>query len=232
MRGRWIAMAVAAAVLATGCGGATQPNPAQNYAKDQKPGGSTPAPTPTPTPAPTATKQWTQPPAMEIDVNKQYFATMKTSLGDIRIELLPKESPKTVNNFVFLAKQGFYDGTTFHRIMKNFMIQGGDPKGTGGGGPGYKFADELPPKHSYDPGIVAMANAGPNTNGSQFFICNGPACKASLDPNPNYTQFGKVVAGMDVVQKISSVAVTTGGDGNQSKPTTPPVIEKVTIDEK
>ncbi|MDB4896278.1 MAG: ppiB [Firmicutes bacterium] len=229
-------MAVAATVLATGCGGATQPNPAQNYAKDQKSGGSTPtpAPTPTPTPAPATTaKQWTQPPAMEIDVNKQYFATMKTSLGDIRIELLPKETPKAVNNFVFLAKQGFYDGTTFHRIIKDFMIQGGDPKGNGTGGPGYTFAEELPPKHSYDPGIVAMARtSAPNSQGSQFFICNGPACKASLDPNPDYTQFGKVVAGMDVVDKISAVEVVMAGEQSPSKPKTPPVIEKVTIDEK
>jgi cyclophilin family peptidyl-prolyl cis-trans isomerase len=101
------------------------------------------------------------------------------------------------------------------------------------GGPGYTFAEELPPKHSYDPGIVAMARTtAPNSQGSQFFICNGPVCKASLDSHPDYTQFGKVVAGMDIVQKLSAVAVTTGGDGNQSKPTTPPVIEKVTIDEK
>jgi peptidylprolyl isomerase len=233
MRVRWIAMALAAAVATAGCGGATQP-PSQNYAKEQKPGASTPAPAPGPAPAPaTAKKQWSQAPAMGIDVNKQYFATMKTSLGDVRIELLPKESPKAVNNFVFLAKEGFYDGTTFHRIIKGFMIQGGDPKGNGTGGPGYNFEEELPPKHSYEPGIVAMARTqAPKSQGSQFFICNGPNCAASLDGNPNYTQFGKVVAGMDIVQKLSAVEVTMGADGAPSKPKTPPVIEKVTIDEK
>lgn len=223
-------MALAGAVSVAGCGGATQPNPGGNYGKEPKPAGSTPAPAPAPA---TGSKQWNQPPAMQIDVNKQYFATMKTSMGDIRIELLPKETPKAVNNFVFLAKQGFYDGTTFHRIVKGFMIQGGDPQGNGTGGPGYNFEEELPPKHSYEQGIVAMARTDlPKSQGSQFFICNGPGCAASLDRNPNYTQFGKVVAGMDIVQKISAVEVTMGNDGAPSKPKTPPVIEKVTIDEK
>ena len=114
---------------------------------------------------------------MQIDTSKKYVATVDTTLGTFKIQLLPQETPKTVNNFVFLSRDGFYNGVIFHRIMKTFMIQTGDPLGTGAGGPGYQFADELPPKHKYDPGIVAMANAGPNTNGSQFFICTGRRCK-------------------------------------------------------
>jgi cyclophilin family peptidyl-prolyl cis-trans isomerase len=168
---------------------------------------------------------------MQIDTNKQYFATIKTSLGDMKIQLFANESPKTVNNFVFLAKEHFYDGVIFHRIIKGFMVQTGDPLGTGVGGPGYKFADELPPKHSYEPGIVAMANAGPNTNGSQFFICNGVNCK-SLDEHPNYTQFGKVVEGMDVLDKLSSVPVVMSSNGEPSKPKDPPVIQTIIIEEK
>jgi cyclophilin family peptidyl-prolyl cis-trans isomerase len=136
----------------------------------------------------------------------------------------------TVNNFIFLSKQGFYNGVIFHRIIKTFMIQTGDPTGTGMGDPGYKFADELPPKHKYDVGIVAMANSGPNTNGSQFFICTGTDAK-SLDNYPNYTQFGQVSEGMDVVQKIASVPVVSNGR-ELSKPVTPPVIISITITEQ
>ncbi|MCX6010199.1 MAG: peptidylprolyl isomerase, partial [Chloroflexi bacterium] len=123
---------------------------------------------------------------MQIDKSKKYTATLDTSEGSFKIELFAQESPLTVNNFVFLANQGFFNGVIFHRIMKNFMIQTGVPKGTGTGGPGYKFADELPPKHKYEPGIVAMANSGPNSNGSQFFICTGPD---STGLQPKYTQF-------------------------------------------
>jgi len=151
-------------------------------------------------------------------------------MGSFRIELLSEESPKTVSNFVFLARQGFYDGTTFHRVMKDFMIQGGDPQGSGAGGPGYRFEDELPIKHSYEPGIVAMANSGPNTNRSQFFICTGPQAK-NLD-NPmyaKYTQFGRVIEGMDVVQKIASAPVEASVTGEKSKPLTPPIIKSVRI---
>ncbi len=175
-------------------------------------------------------KQWTQAPAMQIDTSKQYIATIETSLGSFKIELYAKESPKTVNNFVFLSREGFYNGIIFHRIIKDFMIQTGDPKGNGTGGPGYKFADELPPKHKYDPGIVAMANSGANTNGSQFFICTG-ARASNLNQMPNYTQFGKVIEGMDVVMKIASVEVVLGADGAMSKPVNPPVIKSITINE-
>ncbi|MBF0547831.1 MAG: peptidylprolyl isomerase [Candidatus Riflebacteria bacterium] len=176
-------------------------------------------------------KQWKKPPEMQIDAAKSYLATIKTNLGSIKIELFPKEAPNTVNNFVFLSRQKFYDKVIFHRIVKDFMIQGGDPTGTGEGDAGYSFNDELPAKHSYEPGIIAMANAGPNTQGCQFFICNGDKAK-KLDSRPNYTQFGKVVEGMDTVLKISSVEVVDNGNGEISKPKQPPVIETVTIEEK
>jgi cyclophilin family peptidyl-prolyl cis-trans isomerase len=167
---------------------------------------------------------------MAIDAAKKYTAAINTSLGSFKIELSPKESPKTVNNFVFLARQGFYDGVIFHRIIKPFMVQTGDPTGTGAGGPGYRFADELPVKHSYDPGIVAMANAGPNTNGSQFFICTGSQSQG-LNGCPNYTQFGRIAEGMDIVQKIASVPVTRSPHGEMSSPVDPPVIKSIEISE-
>ena len=171
-------------------------------------------------------KQWSTPPAMAIDQTKTYVATVDTSLGSFTIQLFANETPKTVNNFVFLANQGYYEGIIFHRVIKTFMVQTGDPTGTCSGGPGYKFADELPTKHSYDVGIVAMANAGPNTNGSQFFICTGADSKG-LNGAPNYSQFGKVTDGMDIVQKIAAVQTARGGEG--SRPVTPPVINKITI---
>ena len=180
---------------------------------------------------PSPRKQYKQPPEMTINLEKVYVATLKTSLGDIKIELFPKETPKTVNNFIFLAREHFYDGTVFHRIIKDFMIQGGDPLGTGEGDPGYSFNDELPVKRSYEPGILAMANAGPNTQGSQFFICNGAKAK-KLDTRPNYTQFGKVIEGMDVVLKISSVEVAPSSSGEMSQPKEAPVLQTVLIEEK
>jgi cyclophilin family peptidyl-prolyl cis-trans isomerase len=176
---------------------------------------------------------WSKPPAMQIDTSKKYIATIETTLGSFKIELFAQESPLTVNNFIFLAKQGYYNGIIFHRIMKTFMIQTGDPTGTGSGDPGYKFADELPPKHSYDPGIVAMANSGANTNGSQFFICTGDSAR-NLNNYPNYTQFGKISEGMDIVQKIASVPVgpSLHDPREMSKPTNPPSIKSITITEQ
>jgi cyclophilin family peptidyl-prolyl cis-trans isomerase len=177
---------------------------------------------------------WSKPPEMQIDTAKKYTATIDTTLGSFKIELFPQETPKTVNNFVFLAREGYYDGVRFHRIIKTFMVQTGDPKGTGAGGPGYKFEDELPPKHSYEPGIVAMANAGPDTNGSQFFICTGPDAR-NLDGYPHYTQFGKVIEGMDVVEKIASVPVVANPNNprEMSKPKNdPPAIKSITITEE
>ncbi len=187
-----------------------------------------------PAPAQTSSrKTYDAPPAMTIDASKRYFATLKTTKGDIGIELFASESPKTVNNFVFLAREGFYDGVTFHRIIRDYMIQTGDPNGDGTGGPGYEFEDELPVKHSYEPGIVAMANAGPDTNGSQFFICSGTFCKG-LDQMPNYTQFGRVVEGMDVVRAIAAVPVKAApwDPTEMSVPTEAVRIETVTIEEK
>lgn len=168
-------------------------------------------------PRPTATvalKRYAAPPPMTIDPHKQYTAIVRTTLGDITIQLNAKDAPTSVNNFVFLARDGFYNNVPFHRVIRGFMIQTGDPTGTGAGGPGYKFADE-PVKGSYEVGSVAMANSGPNTNGSQFFICDGDQCKTLP---PKYNLFGQVVAGIDVVHQIANVQVTTGSDGNPSKP--------------
>lgn len=149
-----------------------------------------------PTPAP---KSWDNPPAMTIDLNKTYVATFKTEEGDIRIELYAKQAPKTVNSFVFLARSGYYDNTTFHRVLADFMAQGGDPSGTGAGGPGYRFEDEIDPSLVFDgSGILAMANAGPDTNGSQFFITLAPTPWL----NGYHTIFGKVIEGMDVLFAI------------------------------
>lgn len=146
-----------------------------------------------------AQKQWNEPPAMTIDTDKTIKVEMDTNKGLIELELYPQHAPKTVNNFVFLANQGFYDGVSFHRVIANFVIQGGDPTGTGRGGPGYSFEDELennPLKH--ERGVISMANAGPNTNGSQFFITHSP--QPHLDGR--HTVFGKVVSGMFVVDEI------------------------------
>jgi cyclophilin family peptidyl-prolyl cis-trans isomerase len=144
-------------------------------------------------------KQWSKPPEMQIDLDKEYRATIKTEKGDIVIGLFARQAPVTVNNFIFLARQGFYDDTIFHRVIANFMAQGGDPTGTGTGGPGYKFKDEFDPNLRHDkPGILSMANAGANTNGSQFFITHVPT--PWLDNA--HSVFGEVIDGMDVLMSI------------------------------
>ncbi len=144
-------------------------------------------------------QQWKQAPEMEIDPQKNYRISMDTNRGTIEIELYPQHAPKTVNNFVFLARQGYYDGVKFHRVISNFVIQGGDPTGTGRGGPGYKFEDETKGNPLiHETGMLSMANAGPNTNGSQFFITHSP--QPHLDGK--HTVFGKVVNGIDVVNAI------------------------------
>jgi peptidyl-prolyl cis-trans isomerase B (cyclophilin B) len=146
-----------------------------------------------------ADKSWAKPPEMQIDADKKYLASIETSRGAIEIELYAEHAPKTVNNFAFLAGEGFYDGVSFHRVIPNFMIQGGDPTGTGRGGPGYKFEDETkgnPLRH--EAGVLSMANAGPNTNGSQFFITHSP--QPHLDGR--HTVFGKVTSGKDVVDAV------------------------------
>ncbi|MBW8825197.1 MAG: peptidylprolyl isomerase [Acidobacteria bacterium] len=160
---------------------------------------------------------------MVIDPAKRYTARMDTSLGELVIALDPVAAPKTVNNFVFLAQNRYYDGVIFHRIIQGFVCQGGDPEGTGRGGPGYKFEDELPKPGRYEVGSLAMANAGPNTNGSQFFIISGPN-GASLPPS--YSLFGKVVKGLEVVDQMEKVP-TGAGD----RPLDDVVINSVTIEE-
>jgi peptidyl-prolyl cis-trans isomerase B (cyclophilin B) len=157
-------------------------------------------------------KQYPAPPPMQIDVNKKYTATFETSKGKIVCELYPQNAPKTVNNFVFLAEDGFYNGTTFHRVIADFMIQGGDPEGSGRGGPGYRFADEIGGHQwlKHQKGSLSMANAGPNTNGSQFFITH--IVTNWLDGK--HTVFGQVIEGQDVVDrtqqgdKLVSVTIT------------------------
>ena len=192
---------------------------------------STTIPTSTPAPSPTAVptqegeskiKQYSQPPAMVIDASKRYVATVNTNQGSMVIELLPNEAPKTVNNFVFLAREGYYDGVIFHRVIVGFMIQGGDPAGTGSGGPGYNFEDEFVPALTFDrPGILAMANAGPNTNGSQFFITTVPTPHL----NQRHTIFGTVLEGQDVAEAISKVP------NRQDKPLSDVVIQGIEIEE-
>jgi cyclophilin family peptidyl-prolyl cis-trans isomerase len=166
-------------------------------------------------------KSYAQAPAMSIDARKQYTATIQTSKGNLVIQLFAKEAPKTVNNFVFLARDGFYDGSTFHRVIPGFMAQGGDPTGTGSGGPGYRFADEFTAlKH--EAGSLSMANAGPNTNGSQFFICYDPQPHL----NGHHSVFGKLIQGMDILQKLSP------RDPSRTQNTTGEQIIKITIEEK
>ncbi len=144
-------------------------------------------------------EQWSTPPAMQIDPKKQYKARMETDKGTMVIELFADKTPMTVNNFVFLAREGYYDGVIFHRVIGNFMVQGGDPTGTGRGGPGYKFGDEFDSSLKHDKqGILSMANAGPGTNGSQFFITHGPTPHL----NGKHTVFGQIMEGLDVLMSI------------------------------
>lgn len=166
-------------------------------------------------------KQYSAPPEMTIDLSKSYTATLHTSRGDIALSLHAERSPQTVNNFVFLARDGYYAGCVFHRVISGFMIQGGDPTGTGRGGPGYRFRDEIEGEGSYTRGTLAMANAGPNTNGSQFFIMhqNGGL------PH-SYTIFGEVTDGLDVVDEIA----TTDTD-RSDRPQEDILINEVTVHE-
>jgi peptidylprolyl isomerase len=168
------------------------------------------------------TQHFDGPPPMVIDPAKRYTAELATSKGTMTIALDPVAAPKTVNNFVFLARWHYFDGIVFHRIIPGFVLQGGDPQGTGTGGPGYRFEDELPPAGRYEVGSLAMANAGPDTNGSQFFVISGPA---GVRLPPSYSLFGKVVKGLDVVAAIDAVGSRSG------KPTERVVIESVTIAE-
>jgi cyclophilin family peptidyl-prolyl cis-trans isomerase len=170
------------------------------------------------------TQRFNSRPPMCIDTAKRYEAEMVTNKGTMFIALDPLAAPKTVNNFVFLARYHYYDGVGFHRVIPGFVLQGGDPEGTGRGGPGYKFEDELPKPGRYELGSLAMANAGPNTNGSQFFVISGPQ---GMQLPPNYSLFGKVIKGLDVVAAID--ALGTPGPG---RPQERIVMESVTITEK
>jgi cyclophilin family peptidyl-prolyl cis-trans isomerase len=163
-------------------------------------------------------KQYDAPPELTIDAAAPYAVTLHTNHGDIAIDLFADRSPVAVNSFVFLAGEGFYDGVVFHRVVPGFVVQGGDPTGTGTGGPGYRFADELEGPGAYRRGTVAMANAGPNTNGSQFFIC-----LADVGLPHSYTIFGTVTSGMDAVDSIA--AAPRAGE----RPVDDCVIERVTI---
>ena len=163
--------------------------------------------------------QYDSPPDLTIDLDGDYSATLHTTLGDIAVEFLAGDAPRAVNNFVFLAGEGFYDGVVFQRVIPGFMIQGGDPTGTGRGGPGYKFRDELEGSGGYSRGTMAMANAGPNTNGSQFFIMH-----ADYALPHNYTIFGRVTAGMEVIDAIAALE-TDGHD----RPHEEPSIQSITL---
>lgn len=167
------------------------------------------------------TKKFASMPPMGIDSTKRYSATLETTIGTLVIALDAAAAPLTVNNFVYLAAHHYYDGVIFHRIIKNFMCQGGDPEGSGRGGPGYKFGDELPKPGKYQIGSVAMANAGPNTNGSQFFIISGPS---GVSLPPLYSLFGQVVKGLEVVEALQNVATRSG-----DRPVEDVVIKSVTI---
>ncbi|MBA3689976.1 MAG: peptidylprolyl isomerase [Actinobacteria bacterium] len=171
---------------------------------------------------------------MTIDPKATYVATMETSCGTVEMELNPDVAPVGVNNFVFLARKGFYDGLTFHRIVADFVIQGGDPDGDGNGGPGYRFDNEISKKVTFDDGgILAYANSGPDTNGSQFFITLGPQPDLDATPTASYTIFGKVTKGMDIVQRIGALPTTPPpGSQEASVPTQPVYIDSITIDER
>ena len=172
-------------------------------------------------------KQYASAPELILDPTKLYFASIRTNHGDLLLELFSAEAPRTVNNFVFLAREGFYEDGNFHRVIKDFMIQGGCPEGTGRGGPGYRFQDEQVTR-PYVKGTLAMANAGPNTNGSQFFIVHG----ANVGLPPNYTIFGMLVEGEDTLDTLANSAVTSGAGGERSSPTERLQIHNVEIHER
>lgn len=167
------------------------------------------------------TQKFPEPPEMGIDPSKRYTATMETSMGTLVIALDAVNAPRTVNNFVYLAGYHYYDGIIFHRIINGFVCQGGDPTGTGMGGPGYRFGDELPKPGQYQIGSLAMANAGPNTNGSQFFLISG---QSGVQLPPNYALFGQVVKGLDIVDAMQKVPT-----GRNDRPIDDVVINSVTV---
>lgn len=209
-----LAIVIVCAMLLAGCGSSA-------------PSGTGTSPTATPL----RQLHYSHPPRFTIKVNDQYTATVKSTDGTFTIQLLPKVAPITVNNFVFLARHHFYDGNLFFRILQNSVVQTGDPTGTGFGGPGYKFKDE-PVTMPYTRGVVAMANSGPNTNGSQFFIVTAPP--GLRDPfSPAYTIFGRVISGMNAVERISRTPVAPNpGTGEVSSPLVRVAIDTITIHQR
>lgn len=225
-------------LLLRGDGGTAESSTAvTDIPKSSAPTTTTAPPPPTITPTVTACDQksgelegkpqYATPPVQSIDPAKTYIATIETTSGTIVAELSPTAAPVTVNSFVFLARCGFYDQTTIHRVAKDFVIQGGDPTGTGTGGPGYKLPDELPAAPGYPIGSLAMANSGPHTSGSQFFIVTGPS--ATTLPS-NYTLFGRVTLGQDVAKTIEQIP--SEGNEKDGKPSLPVTISRITIEER
>lgn len=208
-------VSVFATIVLSGC--AAKPSEPISTPAEETPSSASISPKPMP-------KQYTSAPAMQIDQARSYTAVLHTEAGDITVALNAQATPITVNNFVFLAREKFYDGTVFHRTIPGFMIQGGDPVGDGTGGPGYRFDDE-PFSGQYARGVVAMANAGPDTNGSQFFIMH-----ADYPLPPNYIIFGKVTSGLEAVDKIATAPTKPGGEG--SSPIQPVVVTSVEIIEQ
>jgi len=211
--------------------GATSTTAAEEGEGEEEPEpGAEPLPCPPAEGSAERTTEFPAPPPTCIEDGVDYAATMETDAGTIEIDLLEAEAPKTVNNFVYLARHGFYDGLTFHRVIPDFVIQGGDPNGDGTGGPGYQFEDELPEPEDYRAGSLAMANSGPDTNGSQFFVVTSEAGAESLvqavGGTANYSLFGTVTEGMDVVAAIEADGSTSG------TPAKVHTIEKVTITER
>ena len=202
--------AVVVTILLLGCGGEKAPLTAQE--------------TEVPTRGTPKVKQYSQPPPMTLDLTREYSANIETNKGPMTVRLLSKEVPVAVNNFIFLAREGYYDNAPFHRIIKDFMVQSGDPTGTGSGGPGYTFEDEAV-RRNYTRGIIAMANSGPNTNGSQFFIMH----KAKFDMLKQFTIFGVVIFGMKVVDAIAETPVTASATGELSKPIEDVIIKSIEI---
>ncbi|WEV77492.1 peptidylprolyl isomerase [Janibacter cremeus] len=223
MTPRLLPLVAAAALVLTGCSGSGNEDGGGTGGGG---GGSSTGATECPPADGSAERvtQFEQAPPMCIDESTDYTATLTTDAGDIEVDLLEGKAPRTVNNFVVLARYHYYDGLTFHRVIQDFMAQGGDPSGDGSGGPGYQFDDELPEAGEYEVGSVAMANAGPDTNGSQFFIVTG---EAGVGLPPNYSLFGTVTDGMDVVETIEA-----DGSTGEGPPETVHTIESVTITEE
>ncbi|WP_425517683.1 peptidylprolyl isomerase [Paenibacillus oenotherae] len=214
------------ALALAGCGAKEADNNVQGGASQAEDSTTKPEETP-------PVKEWPEMPKMSIDTSKSYEAAFVTSMGEFKVELFAKDAPQTVNSFVFLAREKYFDGLKFHRVIRDFMIQSGDPQGNGMGGPGYNIPDELNNGHTYEEGVVAMANTSqPDSGGSQFFIGSGKDVEG-LNNQPIYTIFGKVSEGMETIKAIASAPVGPGNsDMTDSKPVQDITITSITIIEK